>query len=270
MTAGQMELYETDNSLEQALTVRAYRWAALSDAGKIRGTNEDAWRVEPEIGLFVVSDGMGGHRGGHLASRIVAEDLPVMLENGLHALRSNNPRSVRRLFERTLAEQSKQLWMEAVVGEHGYKEMGATVVVLLIRDRRAYAANLGDSRIYRLRKGRLVQLTRDHSVIFELIAAGKIEPHEAPDHEAQGQITQYVGMEAQDTAPHIKTFGLHRGDRFLLCSDGLTDMLDDRAVRRILTTLDDAEAACQALVAGANEAGGLDNITAVVVDCTRT
>lgn len=264
-----MELYEANHNAKQALTTRAFRWAALSDVGRIRTVNEDAHHVEPEIGLFLISDGMGGHRGGHMASRIVTEDLPVMIENKLHALRSSSPRAVLRVIRSTLAEQNKQLWMEAVVGEYGYREMGATVVLLLIRAGRAYAANLGDSRIYRLRNGRLRQLTRDHSVIFELIAAGKIKPHEADGHEAQGQITKYVGMDAADTSPHVKTFALAKGDRFLLCTDGLTDMLDEGELRRILVTAEDPEKACRALTDAANAAGGLDNITAVVVDCTH-
>lgn len=84
-----MELYEANHNAKQALTTRAFRWAALSDVGRIRTVNEDAHHVEPEIGLFLISDGMGGHRGGHMASRIVTEDLPVMIENKLHALRSS-------------------------------------------------------------------------------------------------------------------------------------------------------------------------------------
>lgn len=265
-----MNTHEADNTLEKALTTHpAFRWAALSDVGKSRDVNEDACRVEPEIGLFVVSDGMGGHKGGHLASGIVTEDLPVMIENKLHTLRSGRAHAVRRVFKTTLAEQSKQLWMEAVVGEHGFREMGATVVVLLIRDSRAYVANLGDSRIYRLRRTGLKQLTRDHSVVSELLEAGRILPHEAQTHEARGQITQYIGMDDTKAAPHLRTFALRKGDRLLLCTDGLTDMLDDLAIRRILTTNADPDAACRALVDEANDAGGHDNITVVVVDCVK-
>ncbi len=247
---------------------RPFTWGAASDVGKVRAVNEDAYVIEPEIGLFVVSDGMGGHKGGALASSIVVEDLSVMIENRLHGLRSDSPRAVRRLFKAAIAEQSRQLCIEGAAGEHGYREMGATVVVLLIRRRRAYVANLGDSRIYRFRAGRLRQLTRDHSVIRELLEAGHIEPHEVENHEASGQITRYIGME-EDAAPHVRTFALQKGDRLMLCTDGLTDMLDEKSIAKILATEDTAQTACKKLVQKANNAGGHDNITALIVDYTK-
>ena len=261
---------DMNNDIEQILTEGLpFRWGAASDVGKVRAVNEDAYVIEPEVGLFVVSDGMGGHKGGALASSIVAEDLSVMIENRLHRLRSDSPRAVRRLFKAVIAEQSRQLWIEGAAGEHGYREMGATVVVLLIRRRRAYTANLGDSRIYRFRAGRLRQLTRDHSVISELLAAGDIEPHEVENHEAAGQITHYIGME-EDAEPHVRTFALQKGDRLMLCTDGLTDMLDEKSIAGILATEEVAQTACEKLVKKANNAGGHDNITTLIVDYTKS
>ncbi len=245
-----------------------FTWGAASDVGKVRAANEDAYVIEPEIGLFIVSDGMGGHKGGALASSIVAEDPSVMIENKLHRLKSDSPRAVRRLFKAAIAEQSRQLCIEGAAGEHGYREMGATVVVLLIRRRRAYVANLGDSRIYRFRAGRLRQLTRDHSVIRELLEAGRIEPHEVENHEASGQITRYIGME-EDAAPHVRTFALKKGDRLMLCTDGLTDMVDEKSITGILATEEAAQTACEKLVGKANNAGGHDNITALNVDYAK-
>ncbi len=252
---------QTDPSLMDKL---AFRWGALSSVGKVREHNEDAFFIEPEIGLFVVADGMGGHKGGAIASKIVTEDFPVMIENKLHALRSESPRAVARLFKTTIAEQSLHLWMEGEHGE-GFREMGATVVVLLIKGGHAYAANLGDSRIYRFRKGHLQQLTKDHSVISELIEAGHIEPHEADNHEAAGQITHYMGME-EDRPPHIKTFTLQKKDRIMLCTDGLTDMLDDKQIAQLLAEEQDPQTACQKLIKKANNAGGHDNTTIIIVD----
>jgi len=261
---------DVDARLEKSLAIQpGFRWAALSDVGKIRRVNEDACWVEPEIGLFVVSDGMGGHRGGGLASRIVTEDLPVMIETRLHCLPVSDPRAVRRVFKRALAEQNRQLRLEAVGGEHGYTEMGATVIVLLIRESRAFVANLGDSRIYRLRGGKLRQMTQDHSVISELLAAGEIEPQEAGYHEARGQVTRYVGMDEKHVFPHVRSFALRKDDRLLLCTDGLTDMIGDLAVRDILLSTEEPRLACQGLVEAANEAGGLDNITVAVIDYTK-
>lgn len=241
-----------------------FRWAAASDIGKVRDENQDSFLVEPEVGLFLVSDGIGGHRGGALASKIVAEDLSVMIENRLGELRSSSPRAVRSLFKKTIVEQSKQLQMEAE-SETGYKGMGATLVLALLRDSRAYIANLGDSRIYRLRNNRFVQLTKDHSVVSELLSKGRIELAEAQNHAAAGQITHYVGMEERVT-PFIRAFALKKGDRLLLCTDGLTDMVNDKSTAAILTSEPDCRAACDALIAAANAAGGHDNITVVIVD----
>ena len=239
-------------------------WGAASDVGRVRDENEDSFVVEAELGLFLVSDGMGGHRGGALASKIVAEDLPVMIETRLAKLRGYSPRAIRSMLKRTIAEQNRQLQMEGT-SEAGYKGMGATVVVVLLRDGRAYVANMGDSRMYLVRKGRLWQRSRDHSVVSSLLRRGKIDAEEAANHHARGQITRYVGMEEKGRA-YVRSFMLKDGDRLLMCTDGLTDMLSDKAIAKILKEQADPQAACQALVRAANAAGGHDNITAVVVD----
>jgi serine/threonine protein phosphatase PrpC len=242
----------------------AFRWGAASDVGKLREENEDAYFIEPEIGLFLVTDGMGGHRGGELASKIVVEDLPPMIENGLNKLRSPSPRAIRSLLKKTVAEQSNQLRMEGG-SENGYTEMGATVALALLVDGRAYIANVGDSRVYCFRKGRLSQLTKDHSVVSELLEQGKIEPEEVKNHVAQGQITRYVGMDRIARA-HVRSFALRKRDRLLLCTDGLTDIVDDKNIAVELSKKVDSQDICNALVKLANAGGGTDNITVVIAD----
>ena len=239
-------------------------WGVASDKGRVRDDNQDTFLVESEVGLFLVSDGMGGHRGGALASQIVAQDLPVMIETRLHKLNSHSRRAIRLLFRRMISEQSRQLQLEGF-SESGYKGMGATLVVALIKDGRAYLGSVGDSRIYRFRKGSLVQLTKEHSVVSELLSAGKIDSRDVQDHPAQGQLTRYIGME-DEVDPFVRSFALKDGDRLVLCTDGLTDMVDDKSITRILRDKKDAKSACDALVTSANEAGGLDNITVIVVD----
>ena len=241
-----------------------FSWGAASDKGKVRTENQDSFLVEPEIGLFLVSDGMGGHRGGALASKIVAEDLPVMIETGLGKLKVRNRRTIRALFKKTITEQSRQLRMEGT-SEAGYKDMGATVVIAMLYKGRAYIANSGDSRMYRLGKGKLTQLTKDHSVVSELLDKGKIEPEEAQNHSAAGEITHYIGMEEKVT-PYVRTFMLKKADRFLLCTDGLTDMVSDKEIASILTSEENCQSVCEKLVGAANAAGGDDNITVVVMD----
>ena len=246
----------------------ARRWGAASDVGKVRDENEDSLVAEAELGLFLVSDGMGGHRGGALASKIVAEDLPVMIETRLAKLRGQSVRAIRAMLKRTIAEQNRQLQMEGT-SEAGYKGMGATVVVALLRDGRAYAANMGDSRLYLFRKGRLSQRSRDHSVVSGLLRRGKIDGEEAANHDAQGQITHYVGME-EEGRPYVRSFMLKEGDRLLLCTDGLTDAISDKAIAKILKEQADPQAACEALVRAANTAGGYDNVTTIIVDCLES
>ena len=244
--------------------VLPFWWCSASDRGKVRAENEDRYLAEAELGLFVVSDGMGGHRGGALASQIVSEDLPVMIETGLDRLRVGSAGAIRSLLSKAIAEQSRQLLLEGG-SESGFKDMGATLVMVLLRNGRAYVANLGDSRMYRFRGGRLRQLTKDHSVVSELVDRGQIKPEEAEKHEAAGEITHYVGME-EKPAPYVCSFGLRKGDRLLLCTDGLSDMVDDGAIAAILGGEDEIERACRRLVDAANAAGGEDNVTVLLIE----
>jgi serine/threonine protein phosphatase PrpC len=237
-----------------------FSWGAASNIGKLREENEDAYVIEPDVGLFLVSDGMGGHRGGELASKIIIQDLPPMIENRLDKLRSQNPRAIRSLLRKTIAEQSKQLHMEGD-SESGYKGMGATVVVVLFVDGRAYVANVGDSRIYRFRK----QFSKDHSIIAKLLEKGRITEAQAQSHQDRGVITRYVGME-EKARPYVRSFLLKKRDRLLLCTDGLTDMVDNTRVAAILNTDFDCQTTCNKLIEAANSAGGVDNITVVLVE----
>ena len=241
-----------------------FKWGAETHVGMERQENQDSFFADPEPALFLVSDGMGGHRGGAIASGIVAEDLPVMIENALDKLKVGSPRTVRALLERMIAEQSKQVQLEGT-SETGFRDMGATLVIALLRKGRCFVANIGDSRAYRLRKGRMVQLTRDHSVVSELIEKGRIEPEEAADHDARGIVTRYIGME-EKAHSHVRSFALKKGDRILLCTDGLTDMVANKDIAAVLKAEADPQQACKTLVAAANKAGGHDNITTLVID----
>ena len=241
-----------------------FRWGAETHTGRERQENQDSYFADPEPTLFLVSDGMGGHRGGAVASGIVAEDLPVMIENALDRLKVGTPRTIKSLLNKLIAEQSKQLQLEGT-SETGFKDMGATLVIALLRKNRCFIANIGDSRAYRLRKGRMTQLTRDHSVVSELIEKGHIEPEEAANHNASGQITRYIGME-EKACSHVRSFALKKADRFLLCTDGLTDMVAEKDIAAVLRAETDPQSACNSLVAAANKAGGHDNITTLIID----
>lgn len=258
----------TDNNNITTTSTTSQQWAAATHIGMVRSENQDSYFADPETGLFIVSDGMGGHRGGGLASEIIAEDLPVMIENALDKLKIGTTKTIMSILRKAIAEQNRQLHLEGT-SESGYKDMGATLVIALFRNKRCFIANVGDSRAYRLRSGRLTQLTRDHSVVSELVEQGRIEPEEAQDHAASGQLTRYIGMETKPRS-HIKSFTLKKNDRILLCTDGLTDMLKDKQIASILKAQADPHTACEYLIESANKAGGYDNITTLITDWLRS
>jgi PPM family protein phosphatase len=241
-----------------------FEWAFRTDTGLCREQNEDAFIIEPEIGLFLLSDGMGGHRGGEIASAFVSETLSVRIETGLYQLRSMKSQAVRSFLTKAITCHNREVHVEGI-SESGIKGMGATLVLCLIQNGRAYVANLGDSRFYRLRDGKLTRLTKDHTVVSELIEQGMDSADPAFVYEYSGVITQYMGME-EPADPHVRSFKLQSGDRLLLCSDGLTDMLDDQVIQDILTSRNDLDEAVETLVREANHAGGHDNITTLLIE----
>jgi len=253
-----------DTSDGNDATASPLQWGAATDIGNVRERNEDALVTEAHIGLFGVVDGMGGHPGGDVAARIVAEGLPALIRRELKTIETRQPRALRRWLQGCISEQSRQLCFQGL-STAGLEGMGATLALLLVVDHRAYAANLGDSRIYRLRAGRLTFVSEDHSVVGELLAKGEIGPREARSHCARGLLTQYVGM-AEEARPYVRSFALQPDDRFLLCTDGLTDMVDEDGITEILGAHENAQQAAETLVQRANDGGGLDNTTVAVVD----
>lgn len=241
-----------------------FDWAVRTDVGHCRTHNEDSYSIEPEIGLFLISDGMGGHRGGELASGFVSETLSVQIETGLSGVANCSAPTLRKFLSQSIILHNKEVHSESI-SEAGIRGMGATLVLCLVHNGRAYAANLGDSRLYRLRNNRLKLLTRDHTVVSELIEAGLISIEAAFHHETRGQITQYMGM-PEAARPHLHSFALKPFDRLLLCSDGLTDMLPDARIREVISLDNNLENAADILVQEANEAGGHDNTTVILVE----
>ncbi|KJU82749.1 serine/threonine protein phosphatase [Candidatus Magnetobacterium bavaricum] len=240
-------------------------YAGLTDKGRIRKRNEDNWSVDPEKGVYIVSDGMGGHAAGDLASKLVVEMLPLLLNKRMKDITTlNSPKATEQLNV-ALTELNEQV-RSISKSKPGLSGMGATVVLLLVREMTALLAHMGDSRAYLLRNGKFKQLTMDHSVIQVLINSGEIKPEEASNHPARGKITRCIGMTGE-ALPETMLLDLKPRDRILLCSDGLTGMLTDKMIMDIISEYRDSKAACQALIDSANNAGGMDNITVVMVDC---
>jgi PPM family protein phosphatase len=227
------------------------RSAALSHAGRKRRHNEDTYVVQPP--LFAVADGMGGANAGEVASSLAAAALQETNgegPNGEARVASLIQEANRRVFRR--ANEDREV-----------SGMGTTMTVALVEDDRVAIGHVGDSRAYLFRDGELDQLTDDHSLVAELVRSGKLSPEEAETHPQRSVITRAVGTEPD---VDVDTFSIEgaAGDLFLICSDGLTDMVDETTIHDALEeNRGDLNAAAKALVNAANRVGGEDNITVV-------
>ena len=230
--------------------------AALSDPGRKHDTNQDRWLIDPEQGLYLISDGMGEDISPHL----VVDTLPGLLQTALAGVANLTDPQATSAVRSAIAEVSRTVRAES---ERNDDMLGATVVLAVVRGGHALLAHLGDSRVYLLRTGTLQQMTRDHSLLERLIELGRITRAEASGHGNCGP-TRYAGMSTAAEAD-VRVLDLRPGDRLLLCSDGLTEMLDDDELPALLAAPLTPEQACKRLVAAANAAGGTDNITVVVV-----
>ncbi|HZB41949.1 MAG TPA: Stp1/IreP family PP2C-type Ser/Thr phosphatase, partial [Ilumatobacter sp.] len=236
------------------------RWGAATHEGQLRTQNEDNHHVGD--GLFVVADGMGGHLAGEVASEMAVTRLDDRLPAGRLGSRDDLVAAIN--------EANVEIY-NASQQNPEQTGMGTTITAIAVVDdpldgEVLAVANVGDSRGYVLRHGRLRQVTVDHSFVQELVAEGAITAAEARHHPRRNIVTRALGIE-----PYVRvdtwTMPIIRGDRFLLCSDGLVDEVADDVIQGILAThRDDPTVAAQALVDAANASGGRDNITAVVVD----
>jgi protein phosphatase len=240
----------------------ATTYAALSDRGRVRENNEDRWFADPERGIYIVADGMGGAAAGEVAAEAVAKVLPRFLAQRLPPNAPLDDEARQRIAE-GVADMSDHLREESR-RRPGFSGMGATVVLAVIREDRAIVAHMGDSRAYLFRRGELTQLTKDHSIVQLLVDGGEISAEQASAHPARGQITRFVGMQ-DESLPEVQLIDVADCDRLVLCTDGLTGMVTTPQLLQTLTNLLDPAQACQSLVAAANDAGGQDNITVLIV-----
>lgn len=229
-------------------------WAGATDVGRRRENNQDAFFAE--YPLFIVADGMGGHAGGEIASQSTIARLETLVSEDS--------------VERGEIERALELAVGDIADHPDTTDEGTgttlTGVFLEFTDGEPHwvALNIGDSRVYLLRDDRLVQVTTDHSVVQELIAAGKISPEEAEGHPYSNVITRAVGA-SELTPPDYLALEVRAGDRFVICSDGLTKELTDYGIQHFLRENADPAAAVDAMLAAALENGGRDNVTLVVV-----
>jgi protein phosphatase len=250
------------------MTCPALVLASLTDAGKVRSQNEDAVAADEEARFAVLADGMGGHRAGEIASRIAVDTISSSIRA---RLLTNEPLTVARAEAVITSEiaAANSAVLQAASSQDAYRGMGTTLVLAIWHRAGITYGHVGDSRLYVLRRGELQQLTRDHSIVQEQLERGAITIEQARHALNRNVLTRAVGIDPVVTAD-IRSTAVEAGDVFLLCSDGLTDMLRDSLIESILRSFaDDARAAANRLVAAANDAGGFDNIS-VVVGCIPT
>jgi PPM family protein phosphatase len=246
--------------------VKAY---GVTHVGRQRQHNEDSFLVESTARLFLVADGMGGHAAGEIASRIAVDSISEFIlhtkeDDGTwpHAYDEHYKRSTNRLMAAVRMANTRVL--EAMRKDARLRGMGTTVVAAMADGDVMSFAHVGDSRAYLIRENALTRITNDHSWVFEQVQAGMLTEAEAEKHPLRNVITRALGgaLQVNPDASEIKA---KPGDVFLLCSDGLTGMVPEDEILRIVTESENVEAACQTLIDVANERGGLDNITAILV-----
>jgi protein phosphatase len=231
------------------------KFAACTDVGRVRKGNEDAFLTAKN--LFAVADGMGGHMAGEVASSLALEGLQKEVERGA----KTDP---EELLLRA-AQLANQTVFKNSLGKSDLQGMGTTLTAALKVGRKLIFAHVGDSRAYLLRTGELVQLTQDHSVVAEMVRRGKLKPEEAESHPARSILTRALGTEPR-VEIDLLSQDTQKGDRILLCTDGLTSMVSRDRVREIASRAHPLEEICEELVAQANANGGEDNITVVLVE----
>jgi len=249
-----------------SLTCTAY---GATDLGRKRQTNEDAFYIDDRIGLYVVADGMGGHAAGEVASQEAVDTIYGMVKSGLRNLRDlydpldeAEVRKASRLMESAVQAATYMVYSLAEL-DRGKSGMGTTISAMLIRGGYAVTGQVGDSRIYRVVGDTVEQLTEDHTLIAWQLKQGLITPAEAKTSPHRNVITRAVGNR-EYVEVDTRLIALEKGDRFLLCSDGLHGYLKEGDVAPIVKL--GGEAACKKFIDLANERGGKDNITAVLVE----
>jgi PPM family protein phosphatase len=256
-------------NLEQSLEI-----ASHSDPGMVRSHNEDSIASDASKGLVVLADGMGGYNAGEVASGMATTVLVTELQ---HLLEERTPHEIdaesglplaQRLLREQIAKANTSIY-QASQSQPQYAGMGTTLVVALFYDNRMTVAHIGDSRLYRLRGEELRQITRDHSLLQEQIDSGMITPEQAKMSQNKNLVTRALGIDPV-VEPEIHEYETHPGDIYLLCSDGLCDMVSDEDMGMVLQTLSSNLKLCaEHLVQMANDNGGRDNVSVILVRIAR-
>ena len=249
-----------------------FRYCALTDKGMVRAKNEDALAVLPEIGVAILADGMGGYSAGEVASRIAVETCAEVLGQGLRAFDWNNgaerpARRGERLAQLVTdaVRRANATIFDAARSQPECAGMGTTLVVALLHHDKLVVAHVGDSRAYRMRDGQLEQITRDHSQVQDQVDAGLLTPQQARVAANRNLVTRALGIE-RVVEVELNQFTVKPADIYLLCSDGLSDMVQDAEIADVLNAFSGTlDRAGSALITRANALGGVDNISVILL-----
>jgi len=235
-----------------------------TDTGKIRKANEDYFLIDPQKHIYIVSDGMGGHNAGEIASLNATNAIDEYMSEEKLGKIYRNPSLAESLIKESIIFAHTRL-QEMGQNNPAYKGMGCTVVMAIFVGNTMHLAHVGDSRAYLIDRSRLELLTTDHTVVMELMKKGKMTPEEARDSDLKNHLSQALGIPL-DIEPDYMSRELSKGDRLLLCSDGLWNLVDDLNLFKILSSDRPHQKIIQDLIHEANKAGGSDNITCVMIE----
>jgi len=236
---------------------------AKSDVGKVREMNQDfyfASKPEDKLQLYIVADGMGGYKGGEIASRLAVETSRKYIVNNFDTI-EHDRESILKLMKDTIEYANMVVYEKSKESEE-LSNMGTTIDICLILSNKVYIGHVGDSRVYRKRRDFFRKLTTDHSYVQKLVSDGTITKEEAYNHPKKNMLIKALGCSPY-VEPDVMVKGFLKDDILLMCSDGLTNMLKDEKIVEIIN--ENSEKACNTLVEKANEQGGYDNITAVII-----
>ncbi len=238
----------------------------ISDTGMVREQNEDAWATYPEQGLFLLADGMGGHSAGEVAAKEAIDHFAMLYQSWSLAKRIT-PSAAKAFFEQAIAKVNLRIYQEGQQDED-LKGMGTTLCVLYLHNEISLVAHVGDSRIYRMRSLKLEPLTEDHSLVNEMVAIGAMKGEASDLFPYKHILTRAIGTHPQ-VEPTINTIDVEPGDLFMLCSDGLSNYVSDEQIATVLRQRETLADKGEVLVAYANEQGGADNVSVVLVEVSR-
>ncbi|MCA9084868.1 MAG: serine/threonine-protein phosphatase [Planctomycetaceae bacterium] len=243
--------------------MHSIRTGHLSITGNFRDNNEDNYVVDTDQRYFIVADGMGGQNAGEKASEMAVELIPKQLER-LMNFDGGSGDEARKAIDESVAFANSEIMAYSEV-DPSVRNMGTTVVFLVRCGKRFLVGGIGDSRVYQLRDGKLTQLTRDHSLTQALLDAGTINAEEAKTHRYRNVLYRYLGTKDGSSGTNACEVEPKSGDRFFLCSDGVTDGINNDQIQTLLMASDDPQEIASMLVEAAQKGGSRDNITGIVV-----